>query len=864
MLAPDSLVLDGRFRVLRPLGSGGMGEVYLGEQVSLGRKVAIKVLHHDLNAQPGMAERFKREARLLSAVEHPAVVRIVDFGESGDHACLVMEFVEGESLFDVLAQGPMAPGRALPLLHQLAEGLAAIHDKGIIHRDLKPENVFISPGARGEQARLLDFGIARLVEPDAQSNVSQVGVVLGTPEYLSPEQAVGAKVDTRSDLYTFGVLTYRVLAGRLPFDGPQARHFLAQHASHAPLPLDRAAPSLSRYIGLLSLVMRLLEKNPTKRPQNAHELADALAAAHASLSVLTPGLGTPVYTSPVPSNTTPSGTSVFGAGSAVATGTPSPSGTAVFGGADAVAATPSGPSGTSAFGAIDAPVPMPQRASQGTAAFGVEPVARTSTATFGTARPSITGPSLSSSNSVVRPQNLTVMLTDIQGFTERTSRQTHEENARMLETHDRLLMPLVRDHEGRLVQKRGDALLVVFRSPTSGVLCGMAMQDRLWRHNQTLPEEERLNVRVCLHAGEVLLTADTVLGEPMEVLETVEHVAAAGEVTFTEAVNLARNRAEADVEPCGSITLPAREEQLQLYRCLRAAEGPPFGGRLEKQSALAVRLAPALRKTSVAMDSFKERLRAFSLKDALRSSVDPARMKQRVARTVAFARAKPKQAAAMFGALVLMAGGVAWVVHRGSPAVHAMSLLKDGNKTEALAVLNATSNEEQKQAPVRRALAATHHALGNHDKERVLLATLDAEGRAAVEDSVLDGLAEDFGRGDTEDLARLLGTFPKERIRPHFLDRVEEDFSPTQWGALRYLDAVKATEGIDLVVAYTKALDGKDCGVRRVAARRLGQLGNMDAVPALVRLAELTSSKSGDCGQDEANRAIQKLNKKGG
>ena len=140
-----------------------MGEVYLGEQVSLGRKVAIKVLHHDLHAQAGMAERFKREARLLSAVEHPAVVRIVDFGESGDHACLVMEFVEGESLYDVLTPGPMPPGRGLPLLQQLAEGLAAIHDKSIIHRDLKPENVFISKSARGEQARLLDFGIARLV-----------------------------------------------------------------------------------------------------------------------------------------------------------------------------------------------------------------------------------------------------------------------------------------------------------------------------------------------------------------------------------------------------------------------------------------------------------------------------------------------------------------------------------------------------------------------------------------------------------------------------------------------------------------------------------------------------------------------------
>ncbi|MCP3167005.1 protein kinase domain-containing protein [Myxococcus qinghaiensis] len=838
-----------------------MGEVYLGEQVSLGRKVAIKVLHHDLHAQPGMAERFKREARLLSAVEHPAVVHIVDFGESGDHACLVMEFVEGESLYDVLTRGPMAPGRALPLLQQLAEGLAAIHDKGIIHRDLKPENVFISPGARGEQARLLDFGIARLVEPDAQSNVSQVGVVLGTPEYLSPEQAVGAKVDTRSDLYCFGVLIYRVLSGRLPFEGPQARHFLAQHASHAPLPLDRAAPSLTRYIGLLSLVMRLLEKNPAKRPQSAHELADALAAAHSALSAFTPGLGTPAYVGAPATTTTPSGTSVFGAGEATNT---------------------AGPSGTSVFGAADAaPAPLPSRTSQSTAAFGLasspgmdsaSPSAmRTGTAAFGTR------PTLSGSTSTVKPQNLTVMLTDIQGFTERTSRQTHEENARMLETHDRLLMPLVREHEGRLVQKRGDALLVAFRSPTAGVLCGMAMQDRLWRHNEALPAEERLHVRVCLHAGEVLLTADTVLGEPMEVLETVEHVAAAGQVTFTEAVNLARNRAEAEVEPCGSITLPGREEQLQLYRCQQAAEGPPFGARFEKQNALAVRLAPAVQRTRAAMAPLSRGMRAISSavragKARLGTSLTrlnavltvPPGVKTGVSKVVVLARAKPRAAMAVLGAVVLLSGGVAVVLHLSSPAVRAMALLQEGKKDEALALLNETSNEEQKQAPVRRALAATHHALGNHDKERVLLTSLDPEGRASVEDSLLDGLAEDFGRLDNEDLRKLLANLPKERVHPYFGDLIQGEYSPKQWGALRYLDFAKLTDGVDLVSAYSKALESKDCGVRKLAARRLGALGNMDAVPALIRLAELKDAKAGDCGQSEADRAIKTLNKKGG
>ncbi|QSQ23006.1 protein kinase [Pyxidicoccus parkwayensis] len=823
MLAPDSLVLEGRFRVLRPLGSGGMGEVYLGEQVSLGRKVAIKVLHQDLHAQAGMAERFKREARLLSAVEHPAVVHIVDFGESGDNACLVMEFVEGQSLYDVLVPGPMPPGRALPLLQQLAEGLAAIHDKGIIHRDLKPENVFISPGARGEQARLLDFGIARLVEPEAGSAVSQVGVVLGTPEYLSPEQAVGAKVDTRSDLYSFGVLMYRVLAGRLPFDGPSPRHFLAQHASHAPLPLDRAAPSLSRYVGLLSLVMRLLEKDPAKRPQNAHELADALAAAHSALSAFTPGLGTPIYT---PHGATPS------------------SGTAVFGG---VETQPAGPSGTAAFAGG-----APAAQGSGTAAFGagqapsVPSVAmRTGTAAFG-ARQSGSVASVSGSTSVVKPQNLTVMLTDIQGFTERTSRQTHEENARMLETHDRMLMPLVKEHEGRLIQKRGDALLVVFRSPTAGVLCGMAMQDRLWRHNQTVPPEAQLHVRVCLHAGEVLVTADTVLGEPMEVVESVEHVASADEVTFTEAVNLARNRAEATAEPCGTIPLPGREEQLQLYRCQRAAEGPPYGDRFTASGGM----GSLLGRVTGALAPLGARLKAVP-------------MKERLAAGVMAVRRSPRLQAILVGMLVLAGVGIAWEVHRNSPPVRAMALLDEGKKDDARKLLDAVPDEDQKEPAWQWARAAVYHAQNSHRSEHALLSRMDEAMREKVNERVLDGLAEDYTRDESDTVAKLISRFPKERVVSHFDDLAEEPYSPKQWGALRYLEFAKTTDGVDLVHAYINALEAKDCGVRAQAAVRLEALGDDDAVPALTRVTEQPREKkllgSGSCGHDEASRALQKL-----
>jgi len=279
VLEPNSLVLGERFRVLGHLGGGGMGEVYLAEQVSLGRRVALKVLRREVGQQPGMSERFRREARLLSSVEHPAVVRVIDFGQSQDSTCLVMEFAEGETLLQHLGAGPLTPERGRRILMQLAEGLAAIHDKGIIHRDLKPENVVLTPGPRGEQARLLDFGIAKLLEPDPDAKgLSQVGVVLGTPEYLSPEQAMGHPLDARSDIYSLGVLAYRVLSGNLPFAGPNARDYLLQHIGTVPTPLVENTPSMADDADLSAIVMRCLAKDSRARFQTAEDLVRALEA----------------------------------------------------------------------------------------------------------------------------------------------------------------------------------------------------------------------------------------------------------------------------------------------------------------------------------------------------------------------------------------------------------------------------------------------------------------------------------------------------------------------------------------------------------------------------------------------------------
>ncbi len=290
-LEPGTLVLDGRFRVVKTLGQGGMGEVYLAEQVSLGRQVALKVLRRDLSMQPGMGERFEREAKLLSSVDHPSVVRVIDFGQSGQASCLVMELVEGETLQAVLGQGALPPERARTILTQLARGLEAIHARGIVHRDLKPENVVLTRTPEGERARLLDFGIARLADPgENDPKLSQVGLIIGTPEYLSPEQALGRPVDPRTDLYSLGVLGYRMLSGQSPFPGPTAQQFLAQHASQTPPPLDEKAPGLQRAPELVSVVMACLRKDPQARPQTASAIAQALEAKAPAAPSTSPAL----------------------------------------------------------------------------------------------------------------------------------------------------------------------------------------------------------------------------------------------------------------------------------------------------------------------------------------------------------------------------------------------------------------------------------------------------------------------------------------------------------------------------------------------------------------------------------------------
>jgi serine/threonine-protein kinase len=279
----------GAYRLVRRLGLGGMGEVFLAWDGRLERTVAVKRMRRDVGLAPdteARRERFRREARAAARLSHPHVVQIFDLVEaeegSGAGDSIVMEYVQGRSLAELLRDGPLPPGAAVELARQVAEGLAAAHAQGLVHRDLKAENVMLGPGG---QAKILDFGLARPLESGSGETVTDAGAVLGTYRAMSPEQAGGEAVDARSDLFSLGVLLYEMLAGRSPFQGRTPLETLRNVTGGTPLPLDGLPPELVR------LVQGLLEKDPARRPPSAERVSAELRALAALPGLAPPSAG---------------------------------------------------------------------------------------------------------------------------------------------------------------------------------------------------------------------------------------------------------------------------------------------------------------------------------------------------------------------------------------------------------------------------------------------------------------------------------------------------------------------------------------------------------------------------------------------
>jgi hypothetical protein len=272
----DTTLAD-RYVIERCVGEGGMGRVYRAHHRNLDRLFAVKVLYGDLAADTKMRQRFEREARTASRVDHPHLVSVLDFGITDTGLLyLVMTYVEGRELGEVIEkEAPFAPERVYRLIRQLCQGLAHAHDLGLVHRDFKGQNVLVSGRGEEEHARILDFGLAFMREEPDSSRLTTEGVVLGTPAYMSPEQSTGQALDHRTDLFSLGVLIYEMLAGKLPFDGTPVE-LARQNLAADPPPIARRVPGLVVDPGLERIAHRLMRKLPRERFQSAHEVIAAL------------------------------------------------------------------------------------------------------------------------------------------------------------------------------------------------------------------------------------------------------------------------------------------------------------------------------------------------------------------------------------------------------------------------------------------------------------------------------------------------------------------------------------------------------------------------------------------------------------
>jgi serine/threonine-protein kinase len=274
-------VLAGRYRIIELLGEGAMGAVYLGEHVKMGRRDAIKVLRDSLATDREATLRFLRGARNVSLISHPNVCTIYDFSDTADGLqFMAMEFVPGETLKDLVdREGRLPIRRAVHIAAQTADALQAAHDAGIVHRDLKPGNIMLMRDREGhDQVKVVDFDIAKAADADGEE-VTRMGFVVGTPEYMSPEQLMGEHLDGRSDVYSLALVLFRMLTGSLPFRAETTQDVMIQRLTHVPIPLADALPGAAFPERLQHAIARALERRPADRWANAVEFGREITAA---------------------------------------------------------------------------------------------------------------------------------------------------------------------------------------------------------------------------------------------------------------------------------------------------------------------------------------------------------------------------------------------------------------------------------------------------------------------------------------------------------------------------------------------------------------------------------------------------------
>ncbi len=286
----EGTVIRGKYRILGKVGQGGMGAVYKALHLAFDELRALKVISTELISDDLFVKRFKQEAIITRKLQHPNAVRVDDIDEAEDgRPFIVMEFIEGRSLKKLIQdEGPLAAPRVCSIIKQVAAGLDAAHQIGMIHRDIKPDNIVLVVTPEGEQAKVLDFGVAKLKEArlggQAGMTLTGTGVVIGTPQYMSPEQAMGKRgddLDGRSDLYSLGIVMYQMLTGDLPFKADTTLEMLLAHMQRAPTPIRTIRPGVQIPEAIANVVMKCLEKKRELRPASARALAEELDRAEA-------------------------------------------------------------------------------------------------------------------------------------------------------------------------------------------------------------------------------------------------------------------------------------------------------------------------------------------------------------------------------------------------------------------------------------------------------------------------------------------------------------------------------------------------------------------------------------------------------
>ena len=279
MLPPGS-VLGQRYRLDRQIGSGSMGVVYAAHDLSRDRPVALKMIDRSHTADATMVARFQREGRIVSDLRHPNIVEVFEVGEIDGDWVMTMELLDGTNLADAIeATTAYTPESAIPILRGVLDALEIAHARQIVHRDIKPQNIFLARNGGGAATvKVLDFGVAKVVGLNSEDQLTRSGTILGTPEFMAPEQATGKGADHRSDLYAVACVAYAMLCGRPPFVDNWPMRIVMKQAFEPPVPPSRLRPELARAPEIDRVMARALEKNPEDRYQSAGEMRAAIEA----------------------------------------------------------------------------------------------------------------------------------------------------------------------------------------------------------------------------------------------------------------------------------------------------------------------------------------------------------------------------------------------------------------------------------------------------------------------------------------------------------------------------------------------------------------------------------------------------------